>query len=57
MIINKTEQALKGVAIQFSVNNSITWEVALRQTMKIINTNSRDQAVTVMGRVIKELHD
>ena len=57
MIINKTEQALKGVAIQFSVNNSITWDVALRQTMKIINSNSREQAVTVMGRVIKELHD
>ena len=56
MIINKTEQALKSVAIQFSVDKSISWEDALRQTMDIINTNSHDQAMTVIGRIIKELH-
>ena len=57
MIINKTEQALKSVAIKFSVDKSLNWEDALRQTMDIINTNSHDQAVTVLGRIIKELHD
>ena len=57
MIINKTEQALKSVAIQFSVDKSIDWDDAMRQTMDIINTNSRDQAMSVMGRIIKELHE
>ena len=57
MKINKTQDALKSIAIQFSVDKSIDWDDALRQTMDIINTNSRDQAMSVMGRIIKELHD
>ena len=56
MIINKTEQALKSIAIQFSVDKSLDWDDAVRQAMDLINTNNRSQAVTALGRIIKDLH-
>ena len=56
MIINKTEQALKSIAIQFSVDKSLDWDDAVRQAMDLINTNNRSQAVTALGLIIKDLH-
>ena len=56
MIINKTEQALKSIAIHFSVTKVLDWDDAVRQAMDLINTNNRSQAVTALGRIIKELH-
>ena len=57
MIINKTEQKLKSIAIFFSVHKVIDWDDAVSQTMELMNTTSRDQAVTALGISIKELHD
>ena len=56
MIINKTEQALKSIAIHFSVTKVLDWDDAVRQAMDIINTNNRSQAVTALGLIIKDLH-
>ena len=57
MIINKTEQKLKSIAIFFSVHKVIDWDDAVSQTMELMNTTSRDQAVTALGISIKELHE